>query len=142
MSLATIRSVFEVAIQNAFAGMTPAVPVAFDNVQSKPLGGADSEFVVLSIDFPSITAPILCMTEAGIDLIRGNVQVACYTPRETGMKRLEEMTTVAAQTLNTLKASDPAVNATVGQIAGPISVLEGPQPHALATLSAPFTARG
>ena len=142
MSFATIRAVFESNIATAFGAMTPAVPVMFDNVQSEPPPGADSEFVILNLSFPSSVEPIICMEESGIEVIRGSVQVSCYAPRAQGMKRLEELATVAMATLNTLKTVDATVNACVGAIEGPTTVLAGQDPHGLVVIAAPFTAKG
>ena len=46
MSLANIRSLVEVAVNDAFAAMTPAVPVVFQNVQEEPPG---QEYVILNL---------------------------------------------------------------------------------------------
>ena len=36
MSFQAIRSTFEVALNDAYAGLSPAVPVVFDNVDETP----------------------------------------------------------------------------------------------------------
>jgi len=140
MSLATIRSLLERELTAEFAPLT----VVYDNVQETPPQGADSEFVVLAISFPSLTTPTLCPKESGLDDIRGNVQISCYAPRARGMKRLEELGVKAAVALNTLQSKpDPDnVRIRIGQINGPVPVLSGSDPHALVTVSAPFTAKG
>jgi hypothetical protein len=58
------------------------------------------------------------------------------------MKRLEEMATTAASTLNTLKSEDSTIRASVGEISGPIHVIDSNNPVALVTISAPFVAKG
>jgi len=143
MSFATIRAVFETNILAAYQAMTPPVPVMFQNVQETPPGtGAATEYVILQVSFPTTTAPVLCLEESNIELVRGAVQVNCYTPREQGMKRLESMAAVCMSTLNTLKAADPAVNACVGEISGPTPLLDSANPLAQVVLSASFTAKG
>ena len=141
MSLANIRALIETQMNTAFQSMTPPVPVVFDNVQEAPPG---DEYVILSISYPSFTEPVLCPDESAIEYIRGTVQLACYTPRAQGMKRLEEMSSTGMQTLNSMKAAaDPNnVRLSIGVIAGPTPVLSGDQPYALANVAAPFTAKG
>ena len=142
MSLQTIRSLFERKITTAFSGLSPAVPVLYDNVQEEPPGGAATEYVRLIVSFPSLTEPIVTKAESSIEVIRGSVQVSCYGPKAKGMKRLEEMAATAATTLNTLKTEDTTIRASVGEISGPISVIDSNNPHALVTISAPFVAKG
>ena len=141
MSLANIRALIETQVNDAFQAMSPAVPVVFDNVQEEPPG---TEYVILSVSYPSFTEPVLCPEGSSIEYIRGTVQLACYTPRAQGMRRLEEMATVAMQTLNFMKAAvDPNnVRLNIGSISGPDPVLAGDQPLALVNVAAPFTAKG
>ena len=60
------------------------------------------------------------------------------------MKRLGELAATGIQTLNQLKtAADPNnVRFNLGAVEGPIPVLAGDNPLALASVSAPFTAKG
>ena len=141
MSIANIRSLFESHISDSFGALTPAVPVMFDNVQDTPPAG---EHVVLTVSFPSFTEPTLCMTESGVEYIRGNVQIACYTPRGQGMKRLEVLAETAIIALNNIQDQTDTNNVRprVGQILGPINVLTGREPLALTNVSAPFVAKG
>ena len=141
MSLATIRSLIEVAINTAYGSLSPSVPVVFDNVQEEPPG---SEYVILSIAYPQLTEPIICPAESNIETVRGNVSLSCYVPRAQGMKRLDELAATGIQTLNQLKAAaDPNnVRFNLGAVEGPIPVLVGDNPLALASVSAPFTAKG
>ena len=141
MSLANIRSLVEVAMNDAFAALTPAVPVVFQNVQEEPPG---QEYVILNLVYPNLTQPIICPEESNIETIQGTVTFVCYVPRAQGMKRLEELATVGCQTLNALKAQpDPNnVRFNLGAIEGPITVLDGDNPLALASVTAPFTAKG
>lgn len=141
MSYATIRATFETAIATPYSLLPTPVPVMFDNVQETPPNG---EHVILAISFPSTVLPTLCPDESGIELIRGNVQVSCYTPKGRGMKRLEELAQVAVQALVGISALPDTNNVRprVGEISGPTPVLSGDQPYALTTISAPFTAKG
>ena len=140
MSLANIRSLVEVAVNDAFAALTPAVPVVFQNVQEEPPG---QEYVILNLVYPNLTQPILCPTESNIETINGTVTLVCYVPRAEGMKRLEELAVVGVKTLNSLKAvgSFTGVRFYLGAVEGPITVLDGDNPLALASVTAPFNAR-
>jgi len=117
------------------------VALIYDNVQEAP---PDSEHVILSIGFPSTALPTICSEESNIEFIRGSVQISCYTPRGTGMKRLEELAQIGIQTLVGMpKVSDPnGVRPRIGNIEGPTPVLGGAQPYALSVVSATFTANG
>ena len=85
MSLQTIRSLFERKLTAAFSGLSPSVPVVYDNVKKAPSGAA-KEYVSLILSFPSLTEPIISNTESSIEVIRGIVQVNCYGPKSKGMK--------------------------------------------------------
>jgi len=141
MSFAAIRSLFERELNAEFSAMQPPVTVVFDNVQDTPPG---EEFAIVNLSYPSTTEPVLCPDESCIEVIRGSVQVSCYSQRGRGMKRLEQMATVAMRTLNNLqKAYDPdGVRPRIGSIDGPTPILSGDQPQALVTIAAPFTAKG
>ena len=141
MSLQTIRSLFERKLTAAFSGLSPSVPVVYDNVKKAPSGAA-KEYVSLILSFPSLTEPIISNTESSIEVIRGIVQVNCYGPKAKGMKRLEELAATAASTLNTLKAEDSTIRASVGEISGPVNIVNSDNPRALVTISASFVAKG
>ena len=70
MSFQALRAAFEVALTEAFAAMTPAVPCYYDNVQETP---PNSEHVLISISYPSLTEPVICKAENQVELVRGNV---------------------------------------------------------------------
>ena len=139
MSFQAIRSTFEVALNDAYAGLSPAVPVVFDNTLDTP---PPLPHVLVNLTYTDMTNPVLCKEEAAMEQIRGNIQVSCYTKRGQGMKQLEELAAVAMQTLVQMRNICSPVNPMVGQINGPDNVLEGDAPYALATVSAPFTAKG
>ena len=126
----------------AFAGLSPSVPVMYDNVQEEPPGGANTEYVQLIVSFPSISEPVVTKAESGIEVIRGSVQISCYVPKGKGMKRLEEMAGTAVSTLNTLKVQDSTIRASIGEVSGPVNVIDSNNPLALVTVSAPFVAKG
>lgn len=136
-----IRARYELAVNDALAGMSPAIPLYFDNVQEEPLdGGATVEYAQITISFPSSTEPSLC---GGVYRITGNVQVNINGPRMSGMRRLEDAAHEVVCAL--LKINDYplplGVVTKVGSIQGPIPILSGNDPQATTVVSAPFTAR-
>ena len=139
MSFQAIRATFEAAISSAYAGLSPAVPVVFDNVQETP---PELPHVLVSLSYTDTTTPVLCPDEAAMEQIRGSITISCYAKRGQGMKQLEELSAVAMQTLVQLKDICNEVRATVGTINGPSNVLSGNAPYALASVTAPFTAKG
>ena len=141
MSFQTIRALIETRINDAYQGLSTPVPVVFDNVGEEPPG---QEYVWLNIDYRSMTEPVLCVEESGIEVIRGNIQLAIYTPRGAGMGRLEALSATGLSALNTLKAlPDPTgIRCSIGTTLGPVNVLSGDDPLAMANVSAPFMAYG
>ena len=145
MTLQTVRAVFESWLTTQFNAMTtPPVAIVYDNVQETPPADPTQDWVLINISYPSITEPILCPDESGIEYIRGNIQVSCYAPRGFGMLRVEELASVAATALCSVNtAPDPNnVRPRVGSIAGPQAIGTGDSPYMLSVVSAPFSARG
>ena len=48
----------------------------------------------------------------------------------------------AVSTLNTLKVQDSTIRASIGEVSGPVNVIDSNNPLALVTVSAPFVAKG
>lgn len=140
MTLQLLRACFETQINDAYQAMTPPVPVVFDAVQEEVPG---DEYVIMSLSYPSFTEPQICFDEKMIEYIRGSVQIACYTPRAQGMRRIEEMASVGMVALNGVHANSLAagIRPAMGQIEGPDTVLAGDQPYALVNIAGSFTAR-
>ena len=145
MSIAPIRALIETEVSNAYSALATPVKVEFDNVGETPPADASGEFVILTISFEEITVLVACAPDPNIEWIRGNVQIAAYTPRAQGMKRLEELGLVAVQTLvglGTAAQTFPGIqSASAGPVSGPTPVLSGDSPLALTNVSAAFYAR-
>nr|BAR34294.1 hypothetical protein [uncultured Mediterranean phage uvMED] len=143
MSFQTIRALIETRVNDAYQALATPVPVVFQNVQEEAPG---TEYVRLSIDYTSTSEPILNPLESGIEVIRGNIQLAIYTPRSAGMGRLESLSTTGLIVLNSLKSwslSDPnGIKCQLGPTLGPVNVLSGNDPLALSNVSAAFLAYG
>ena len=140
MSFQAFRSLIETRVNDAFSALS--VPVVFDNVGGEPPG---TEYVELAISYTSTTEPTLCPEESGMEVIRGDVQLAIYAPRGNGMGRLETLATEGLKTLNKLNdwglPNPGAVYVKAGQVLGPVYVTTGNDPLVVANVSAPFTAR-
>lgn len=136
-----IRARYELAVRDALAGMTPAIPLYFDNVEEEPLeGGATVEYAQITISFPNSVESSLC---GGVYRILGNVQVNINAPRMVGMRRLEDAAhEVVCALMNINDYPLPlGVVTRVQSIQGPTPILSGNDPQATTVVSAPFTAR-
>jgi hypothetical protein len=137
MTFQAVRAHIESKVYSAFQALTPALPVVWDNVQEKPPG---LPYVICLISYTSTTETILDQAEAAIENLTGNIQLSIYVPRGGGMKALEEYSTTAMVVLNTMYDWSSSVRVRCGQINGPVPLLNGPEPYALATVSCPFGA--
>ena len=137
MTFQAVRAHIESKVYSAFQALTPALPVVWDNVQEKPPG---LPYVICLISYTSTTETILDQAEAAIENLTGNIQLSIYVPRGGGMKALEEYSTTAMVVLNTMYDWSSSVRVRCGQINGPVPLLNGPEPYALATVTCPFGA--
>ena len=137
MTFQAVRAHIESKVYNAFQGLSPSLPVVWDNVQEKPPG---LPYVICLISYTSTTETIIDQAEAAIENLTGNIQLSIYVPRGGGMKALEEYSTTAIVVLNTMYDWSNSVRVRCGQINGPVALLNGPEPYALATVSCPFGA--
>jgi len=140
MSFQQIRATFESALKDAYAGLSPAVPVLFDNV--KETSPTVYPYVIVSLNYTDTTTPVLCPNEAAMENIRGSIQVTCYVRKQQGMKQLEELAAVGMRALVQIRDICNPVRPMVGSIDGPVNTAGADAPYALTTISAPFTAKG
>ena len=75
-----------------------------------------------------------------MEQLNGNLQLSIYVPRGRGMKALEEYSATGMQVMNSLYDWGGTVKVKAGQINGPVALLNGDEPYALATISCPFSA--
>lgn len=135
MSLQAVRAVIEQRIQAAYA--VDRIPVCWDNTfETAP----PVPYVVCLIDYVDVAQPLVCQVEPLIEDLRGNIQISCYAKRGQGMGQLELMAETAMKAMNELYQWGDAVTVKCGAVSGPVSVLEGSDPYALVTVSAPFVA--
>ena len=137
MTLQAVRAHIESKVYNAFQGLTPSLPVVWDNVQEKPPG---MPYVICLISYTNTTESVVCQTEASVENLNGNLQLSIYVPRGGGMKALEEYAAEGMKAMNTMYDWSSSVRVRCGQINGPVPLLNGPEPYALATISCPFSA--
>ena len=136
-SFADIRAHIESKVNDAFQALSPAVPVMFDNVQETPPA---LPYVVCLISYNDTVMPTVCVVDGGVEQINGNLQLSIYAPRGQGMKALEAYGAEAMKVMNNLFVWGDPVKVKTGQINGPVPLLAGTEPYALATVSCPFVA--
>ena len=131
------RSVIESKVFAAYQALTPPVQVVFDNTIETP---PDLPYVVCLISYVTTTETVICQTEAAVENLQGNLQLSIYVTRGSGMKSLEEYAAVGMQAMNTLYDPNNSVKVRCKQINGPVALLNGPEPYAVATISCAFSA--
>ena len=137
MSFQAIRAHIETRVNAAFSGLSPAVPVVYDNVNETP---PDLPYVMCLISYLDTTIPTVCVTDGAVEQINGNLQLSIYAPREQGMGTLESYSTTAMTVMNTLFDWGNSVKVKAGRINGPVPLMDGPEPYAVVTVSCPFKA--
>ena len=137
MTFQVIRAHIETSVNDAYQALSPAVPVVFDNTAETPPA---LPYVVCLISYLNTTEPTVSVTDGALEQINGNLQLSIYVSRGQGMKALEEYSAEAMKVINTLYDWGSSVKVKAGQINGPVPLLSGDQPYALATISCPFTA--
>ena len=138
MTFQAIRAHIETKVNTAFQNLSPPIEVMFDNVQETPPA---LPYVVCLISYLDTTMPTVCVTDGAVEQINGNLQLSIYVPRGRGMKALEQYSATAMTVMNTLFDWGSSVKVKAGQINGPVPLLNGDEPYALATISCPFLAK-
>ena len=137
MTFQAVRAHIESKVNTAFQGLTPSLPVVWDNVQEKPPA---LPYVICLINYVSTTETVICQTESAAENLKGNLQLSIYVPRGGGMKALAEYAAEGMKVMNTMYDWSSPVRVRCGQINGPVPLLNGPEPYALATISCSFGA--
>ena len=118
MNYQGIRSKFEAPIKTAYAALSPAVPVFFDNF-GDVTSDADSEFVYVNIQFGVTTHPGLT---AQFDQIQGIVTVRAFAEKDKGPARSQTLINTAftsLQTINNTGQPTSGIYVRTGEISGP-----------------------
>jgi len=137
MTFQAVRSVIESKVFAAYQALTPPVQVVFDNTIETP---PDLPYVVCLISYVTTTETVICQTEAAVENLQGNLQLSIYATRGSGMRSLEEYAAVGMQAMNTIYNPNNPVKVRCKQINGPVALLNGPEPYAVATISCAFSA--
>ena len=137
MTYAAIRAHIETRVNTAFQNLSPPVEVVFDNVQETPPA---LPYVACLVSYTDTTLSTVCVTDGAMEQLNGNLQLSIYVPRGRGMKALEQYSATAMTVMNTLYEWGESVTVKAGPINGPVSLLDGDEPYALATISCSFQA--
>ena len=137
MTFQAIRAHIETKVNDAFQALVPPIEVMYDNVQETPPA---LPYVVCLISYTDTTVTTVSPTDGAMEQLNGNLQLSIYVPRGRGMKALEEYSATGMQVMNSLYDWSNSANVKAGQINGPVALLAGDEPYALATISCPFSA--
>ena len=137
MTFQSVRAHIESKVYSAFQALTPALPVVWDNVNETPPA---LPYVVCLVSYNTTTESVICQRESNVENLTGNLQLSIYAPRARGMGALELYAAEGMKVMNTMYDWSSSVRVRCGQINGPVSLLNGPEPYALVTLSCPFGA--
>jgi len=141
MSFQAVRAVFEVPVINALKALTPTVPAYVDN-QAFTVPDAGEEYATINFQFGETTARVL--TGNNEDL-RGSLVVECFTSKNSGPARAQEMITPVMKALNDLNSCDgyEATGAVgwVGDMTGPAFFALADTPFYMVRLSVAVSAR-
>ena len=126
MNYQAIRAAIENPILTAFSGLSPSVPVFFDNITAAPLSSV-TEYVRINVTFGETSEATLTST---VDTARGAIIIAVFTEKGKGPARNQTLITTAVnvlETLNNTAKSNTGVFFRVGNISGPsFSTIETP----------------
>ena len=141
MSFQAVRSVFEVPVINALNALTPAVPAYVDN-QAFTVPDAGQEYATINLQFGSTTSRVL---SGNTEDLRGSLVVECFTAKNEGPARAQEMITPVMKALNDLNScvGYEATGAVgwVGDMTGPAFFALTDTPFYMVRLSVAVSAR-
>ena len=118
MNYQGIRAKFETPIKTAYAALSPAVPVFFDNF-GDVTSDSDSEFVYVNIQFGVTTEVGLT---SSLDNVRGIITVRTFAEKDKGPARSQTLIDTAftsLETINNTGKPDSGIYIRTGEITGP-----------------------
>ena len=118
MNYQGVRAKFEEPMKTAYAALSPAVPVFFDNF-GDVVSDADSEFVYVNIQFGITTQASLTNQ---FDQIQGIVTVRAFAEKNKGPARSQTLINTAftsLQTINNTGQPTSGIYVRTGEITGP-----------------------
>ena len=137
MNYQGIRAKFETPIKTAYAALSPAVPVFFDNF-GDVTSDADSEFVYVNIQFGVTTQASLT---GQFDQIQGIVTVRAFAEKDKGPARSQTLINTAftsLQTINSTGQPTSGIHVRTGEITGP--TFADDRPFFISTIETNFQA--
>ena len=137
MNYQGIRAKFETPIKTAYAALSPAVPVFFDNF-GDVTSDADSEFVYVNIQFGITTQASLT---GQFDQIQGIVVIRAFAEKDKGPARSQTLINTAftsLQTINNTGQPTSGIYVRTGEITGP--TFEDDRPFFVSTIETNFQA--
>ena len=141
MTFQAVRSVFEVPVIDALKALTPAVPAYVDN-QAFTVPDAGQEYATINLQFGQTTSRAL---SGNSEDLRGSLVVECFTAKNTGPARAQEMITPVMKALNDLNSCNgyEATGAVgwVGDMTGPAFFALTDTPFYMVRLSVAVSAR-
>ena len=137
MNYQGVRAKFEDPIKTAYAALSPAVPVFFDNF-GDVVSDADSEFVYVNIQFGITTQASLTNQ---FDQIQGIVTVRAFAEKDKGPARSQTLINTAftsLQTINNTGQPTSGIYVRTGEITGP--AFEDDRPFFISRIETNFQA--
>lgn len=139
MNYQAIRAAVENPLLTAFNGLSPAVPVYFDNITAVP-PNTTTEYVRVNVTFGITNEPTLT---SSVDHARGALIIRVFTEKGRGPARNQTLLTTAVnvlETLNNTAKTDSGVFFRVGEINGPTFSATEDSPHFMGRIDAGYVA--
>ena len=140
MNYQAIRAAVETQLQTAFAALSPAVPVYFDNITAAP-PNATTEYVRVNVTF-GLTSESTLTTN--LDNPRGSLVVRVFTEKGKGPARNQTLLNTALTALDTINntaKTTAGVYFRVGNINGPTFSVTETSPHFVGRFDTGFQAQ-
>jgi len=139
MNYQAIRAAVENPLLTAFNGLSPAVPVYFDNITAVP-PNTTTEYVRVNVTFGITNEPTLT---SSVDHARGALIIRVFTEKGRGPARNQTLLTTAVnvlETLNNTAKTDSGVFFRVSEINGPTFSATEDSPHFMGRIDAGYVA--
>ena len=141
MSFQAVRAVYEKTVIDALAALTKPVQCFVDN-QAFTTPTAGEEYATVNLQFGSTTSKVLT---GNLEQLQGSLVVECYTSKNEGPARAQEMITPVMKALNDLNScSGYKATGAVGWVddmTGPAFFALDDVPFYMVRLSAAISAR-
>ena len=141
MNYQSIRAAVESPLLTAFNGLSPAVPVFFDNITAAPLN-TTTEYVRVNVTFGATNEATLT---SSVDNARGAIVIRVFSEKAQGPARNQTLLTTAVGVLETL--NDTAKTAVtgdvyfrIGEVIGPTFSATDKAPHFVGQINAGYVA--